>query len=213
MARIAAASGAIACQTPRPSKMRRLALRRAVVRSSKLGWWRAPRGTLSTSSRRTGLPASAAARLAPTSPPPTMATSTSSGAPADIGLMRCAARSAARHRRLDLLNVLGGAGCEDFRARARHHHVVLDAHTDVAEALRHAARCRRQVDTRLDGERHTGLEHAPFIPYLVVAHVMLLHAEPVTGAVHEEGPVCAAPDERRQPAFQQPERHQPLRDD
>jgi len=66
-------------QHPRPSKMRRLALPSAVVRSSKLACPAAPSGELSTSNDRTPVPARPAARLAPTMPPPTMATSTSRG--------------------------------------------------------------------------------------------------------------------------------------
>jgi hypothetical protein len=33
---------------------------------------------------------------------------------------------------------------------------------------------------------HAGLEHAPDVADLVVADIMHIHAEPVTGAMHEE---------------------------
>jgi hypothetical protein len=75
MARIGWACDAIAAQAPRPSKIRRLALPSAVVRSSKLGCAASLSGTLSTNRTRRPLPASPTARLAPTMPPPTMAMS------------------------------------------------------------------------------------------------------------------------------------------
>src|SRR5579859_3593247 len=211
MARIAAASAAIGSQTPSPSKMRRLALPSAVVRSSKLGWAPAPKGTASMSSSRAPAPARPAARLAPTMPPPTMATSTASASGAAAGLM--GARSTVRHHRFDLLRILRRAGAEDLRAAPRHQDVVLDADADIAEAPRHAARARRQVDTRLHRERHARLEYAPCVADLVVAHVVHIEPEPVAGAVHEEAPVGAAPDEGGETALEKTELEKPLRDD
>ncbi len=63
--------------TPSVSKMRRLPLPSALVRSSKLGWEAASLATASISATRFPVPLSASARLAPTRPPPTIATSTS----------------------------------------------------------------------------------------------------------------------------------------
>src|SRR5262249_14400766 len=154
--RIAPASAAIISHTPSAPKMRRLALPSAVVRSSKLGWAELPKGTLSTSSVRTPASPRASARLAPTNPPPTLAASPSRPAQSAAALMVRAAL-AAPHQRLDLLGVLGRARGKHLGAAARHHHVILDADADVAEAPRHAAP-GRQVDARLDRHRHARLE-------------------------------------------------------
>src|SRR6185312_7750706 len=78
---MAAACGAIAGHTPSAWKMRRLALPSAVVRSSKLGCMLESGAVPSTSRIDRPLSARASARLAPTIPPPTMATSQSIAAP------------------------------------------------------------------------------------------------------------------------------------
>src|SRR5580658_8516202 len=208
MVRIAAAAGASAGHRPRPAKMRRLALPSAVVRSSKLGCALLSAAMLSTSSTRRRLPLSASARLAPTMPPPMMARSKS------LLLARVTAGSSgARHQRFDLIRVFGDACTQYLGATLGHDDVVLDADADVAEALRHPARAGRQVNARLDGQHHAGLEHAPLIAHFVVADVVDVEAEPVTGAMHEETPVGAALDERRDAPLQQSELHQPLGDD
>src|SRR5437764_14012762 len=181
MTRMAAASGASALQQPRLSKRRRLALPSAVVRSSKLGWPLRPKGALSTRSSRTPVPASAAARLAPTSPPPMIATSTSRGGAAAGRVMRLGTRSAARHEGLDLIGILRRARGEHLCAAARHHDVVLDADADVAKAPGHAPGSGGQLDPRLVGHRLAGPEHPPLIAPLVVAAVLQFEPEP--GAV------------------------------
>src|SRR5215472_3629987 len=215
MARIAAASGAIASQTDRPSKIRRLALPRAVVRSSKLGWALVPKGTASMSSARTPVPMSPAARLAPTMPPPTMATSTSSGYRGVVSLMSFEVwtPSALGHHGLDLLGILRRARAEHLRPALRDQHVVLNADADVAEAPRHAARARRQVDPRLDGECHARLEHPPLLADLIVTDVVHVEPEPVPGAMHEVAAVGAAADQRGEPPLEKPKLHQALGDD
>src|SRR5215469_6110902 len=190
---MAAASGAIACHTPSASKIRRLTLPSAVVRSSKLGCASAPNGTLSTSNSRRPVPVSAAATLAPTMPPPTIATSTSRGVPARTA--EDMAGSGARHQRLDLIGVLGSARGEHFRPALGDDHVVLDANADVTEASRHATGRSRQINPRLYGHHHPRFQDPPFITDLVVAHVVHVEAEPVAGAVHEEAPVGAITDQ------------------
>ena len=77
MERIGAASDAIADHTPRLSKIWREPLPSAVVRSSKLGCAAESGGTLSMSRVRSFVSRKASAKLAPTMPPPTMATSVS----------------------------------------------------------------------------------------------------------------------------------------
>ena len=75
MERIGAASAAIADHTPSDSKIWREPLPRAVVRSSKLGCEAESAGTLSMSSTLSCVARNASAKLAPTMPPPTIATS------------------------------------------------------------------------------------------------------------------------------------------
>src|SRR4029077_164555 len=156
MARIAAAAGAIVSHTPKPAKIRRLALPSAVLRSSKLVWAAESKAVLSTSNTRTPVPARPSARLAPTMPPPMTATSVSWGAGAVlVSAMRAcdgARASAARHQCLDFFHCLWRARAQDFRRAPGHDHVVLYADADVTEALRDAAGRSRQVDARLDGE-------------------------------------------------------------
>src|SRR4029077_6275183 len=173
-------------QQPRLSKMRRLAWPSAVVRSSKLGWPLRPKGALSTRSSRTPVPASAAARLAPTRPPPMIATSTSRGGAAAGRVMRLGARSAARHEGLDLIGILGCARGEHLRFASRHPHVVFDADADIAEALGAPPGTGGQIDPRLDGHPHARLEHPPLIAHLVVADVVHVHAEPLARAVRRK---------------------------
>src|SRR5690242_20036812 len=120
MVRIAAAWGAIAVQTPRLSKIRRLALPNAVVRSSKLGCTLELGATPSINTTRIPRSRKASARLAPTIPPPTMATSTS-------------IRLLSRHQGFDLLHILRRPGSENFHPRLGNHDVILDADPDVME--------------------------------------------------------------------------------
>jgi hypothetical protein len=61
--------------TPSVSKIWRVPLPSAVVRSSKLGCEAESGGMLSISSTRNAVSRSASAKLAPTMPPPTMTTS------------------------------------------------------------------------------------------------------------------------------------------
>src|SRR5690242_789789 len=119
--------------------MRRLALPRAVVRSSKLGCAAESGATLSMSCTRTPVPDRPRARLAPTSPPPTIATSNSRSAAredaaAGLGGSRMGCR-ALRHQSLDRRDVLRCAIRQHLDARLGDHDVVLDAYTNALEAL------------------------------------------------------------------------------
>src|SRR6185312_8131822 len=142
--------------------------------------------------------ASASARLAPTIPPPTMATSHS---------------IAPSHGALDLIGMLRGTGGQHLDTLLGHHDIVLDPDADAMEALGYAARAGRNIDTRLDGHDHTGLEHAPLIADLVIPNVVHVHAEPVARAVHEEPAIGSFALELRNAPLQQPQLHQALGDD
>src|SRR5580692_2289748 len=185
-------------QTPRPSKMRRLALPSAVVRSSKLGCALDPGAIPSTSNTSTPSPRSASARLAPTIPPPTIATST------------FIAASPRRHECFDLVDAFRGARGKHFRPRLGHHHVVLDTNPDVVKAFRHTPTSGRDVDPGLDRHHHPRLEHAPGIADFVVAHVVNIDAEPMAGPMHEEAPIRPIALEFRDTAFQQAQFDQTL---
>src|SRR5918995_2708283 len=199
MRRMAVASRSSSGHTRSASKIRRLPLEIAVVRSSKLGCPNVPNGWASIRTTSRDSSASARASVAPTRPPPQIATS---------GL--CATGSI--HPLLYCGRIFRRAGREHLVTRAGHRNIVLDAHTDVPPALRDALRAGGNVDAGLDGQRHSGLEHAPLLADLVVADVVHVHAEPVAGAMHEEAPVRALLDERRYLAFEDAELHQPMCD-
>src|SRR5471032_2002058 len=177
---MAAAPALISRQTPSVSRMRRAPLPSAVVRSSKLGWSALWASTASISVTVSGVSCSASARLAPTMPPPTIATSQR----CTMSFMREA--SCGRHERFDLVRGFRHIARKHLTAGARDCDVVLDAHADIPETPRHAAGAGGDVNARLDRQHHAGLEHAPFIADLVVADVVHVHTEPVAGAVHEE---------------------------
>src|SRR5687768_5658686 len=199
MRRMAVASRSSSGHTRSASKMRRLPLEIAVVRSSKLGWPNVPNGWASIRTTSRDSSASASARVAPTRPPPQIATSE-----------LCAPGSI--HQLLYCGRFFRRAGGEHFVTRARHRDIVLDTHTNVPPALRDALGAGGDVDAGFDGKRHAGLQHAPLLADLVVADVVHVHAEPVTGAMHEEATISALLDQRRHLAFEDAELHQPLRD-
>src|SRR5665213_1300315 len=143
--------------------MRRLALPSAVVRSSKLGCTCDPGAMPSTSIVTIPVPASATARLAPTMPPPMMATST---LVAGTGLMGIG-RSAPRHHGFDGVRILGCMRRQHLDTCSRNDDVVLDANTDVVHPLGHTPCARRNVNARLDRHDHPWLEHTPLVPDLV----------------------------------------------
>src|SRR5688572_599163 len=164
MRRMAVASRSSSGHTRSASKMRRLPLEIAVVRSSKLGCPKVPNGWASIRTTSSASSASARARVAPTRPPPQIATSE-----------LCARGSI--HQLLYCGRLFRCAGREHLVTRARHRDIVLDAHADVPPALRDALRAGGNVDAGLDRQRHPGLEHAPLLANLVVAHVVDVHAE------------------------------------
>src|SRR5512139_1054258 len=137
--------------------------------------------TLRASSSVTVSPApeSSATSAAPTGPPPTIRTSRTTATPAS-----------GAHERFDLGNGLGRVRGDDLAALRRDHRVVLDAHADVPEALRHAVR-GAHVASGLDRQHHARFERAPLSVALVVAAVVHVHAQPVAGAVHVEAAVVA----------------------
>src|SRR4051794_31749475 len=144
----------------------RLAYERARVRASEAAEARAS----NTSSARPR-PAANAATVAPTGPPPMMATSSMA--------------SAAEDRFLHVLHALGASRREDVAALRRYQHVVFDAHADVPERLGHVLR-RTDIQARLDREDHAGLQLAPFALLHVVARVVHIEPQPVARAVHVE---------------------------
>src|SRR5918994_2326403 len=167
MRRMAVASRSSSGQTRNASKMRRLPLEIAVVRSSKLGCPKVPTGWASIRTTSSSSSASARASVAPTRPPPLIATSQ----PSTSEL--CAPGSI--HQLLYCRGIFRRAGREHFVTRAGHRNIVLDTHADVPPALRDALRAGRNVDAGLDGQRHPGLEDAPLLADLVVADVVHVH--------------------------------------
>src|SRR5262249_39456444 len=129
MVLMAAASAARRSQTPSPSNMRRLAFPKAVVRSSKLGWVAEPGAMPSTRSVERPVPDIATARLAPTMPPPMIATST---CVADIG------RITPGHDGFDRVHGLWRVGSQYLNAGSGDQHIVLYANADVTHSLGHA---------------------------------------------------------------------------
>src|SRR6478735_8758361 len=196
MERMAADSADMACHTPSDSKICREPLPSAVVRSSKLGCTAESGGMLSMSSTRNFVARSASAKLAPTMPPPTIATSHSF-----IERLSCNRR----HQPLDLDRVLGHAVGEHLTTVARHHDVVFNADADALVLLRRAGRAGRDVDA--------GFEDAPLVADLVVTNVMHVHAKPVAGAMHEVFSIGTRLFELGELALEQPELEQTLRDD
>ena len=79
--------------------------------------------------------------------------------------------------------------------------------------LGRSARAAGEVQPGLDGQGHARLEHAPVAADLVVADVVHVHAEPVTGPVHVVLRVGAFLDERVEAALEQAELDQPLGED
>ena len=90
--------------------------------------------------------------------------------------------------------------------------VVLDANADVPPALGHAFGACGNVDPRLDGHHHARFEHAPLFADLVVADIVHIHAEPMTGAMHEELAICAVAIRLGTLPLSKPELHESLRD-
>jgi hypothetical protein len=90
--------------------------------------------------------------------------------------------------------------------------IVLDTNTDVPPLARDLLVSGRHVQSRLDGHDHAGLEHPPLAPDLVVADVVHIHAQPVTGAVHVELAVAPLLDDGAGAPLDESERHQPLRE-
>src|SRR5882672_785627 len=198
--RIGVASGDTPGHTPRVSRIRRLPFESAVVRSSKLGCDAESWGTASISASFNPNGANAAARLAPTMPPPTMAMSTAC-------VTGCTSRRL--HQRLDLFRGFLESARQHLGGFGGHQHLILDANADVPEFLRYSRR-GSNVNPRFDGQHHPRLQYPPLAPDLVIADVMHVEAEPVSGAVTEEFQVLLVLDERGDFALEQPQLDQTL---
>ena len=107
--------------------------------------------------------------------------------------------------------VFSSAAVKHFGSVVGHEHIVLDANADVPELLGYARR-GANIDARLDGERHAGLEHSPFPAHLVVADVVHIETQPVAGAMVEKRQVGLLLDQLRDRALEQSELDQPLGD-
>ena len=180
---IGSATRSSVSQTPIDSKMLRLAALSAMQRSSQEG---SPDGGGADSIRAIArfVFASAAARLAPTRPPPTTAMSTT------VDLVMRASTSRSRGRPW-------AVGGEDARPLA-----VTSTSSSMRTPMfqkRFGTLSRRaDVEARLDGEHHAGLQLARTCPSMhVVAGVVHVQAEPVAGAVHVELLVACRPRARR----------------
>ena len=110
--------------------------------------------------------------LAPTRPPPTIATSTSPLMPPPSAL----------RSRLVLWARRRSARCARRGSPARRPRCGMPMPRSAA--ARPGA--RRDVEARLDRQHHPRLQHPPLLAELVVADVVHVHAQPVAGAVHVE---------------------------
>src|SRR3569623_2498301 len=134
-----------------------------MARSSILGGVSDRNGTASNKATRSGVALSAMARLAPTMPPPTMMTSSPASsvmrrAPAAGGSRR---RLRRRHQGLDLGDGLGHAAGQHLVAILGDQHVVFDAHANVPPFFRHAFAAGGNVNARIAGVHHAGLQRPP----------------------------------------------------
>src|ERR1017187_10214639 len=147
------AAAATAGHTPKVSRMRRVPFDNAAVASSKIGCAAASGGTASINATRTSSPLSATPRLAPTMPPPTMAISNESFTPRTSASPRL-------HQALESFGSLFERRRQDLRSAPGHQYVVLYSNADVPELPGYAGR-GANVNARLHGQRHTGLEDPP----------------------------------------------------
>src|SRR5258706_4471101 len=159
---------------------------------------------------------SAIASAAPIGPPPTITTSQACSLKAGVrGLQRvkgCAwivARSVT-HQQFDAVDILRRGCGDDLAAGVGHQRIVLYAYADVPEFFRNVFG-GPYVTARLDRQHHARLEREPGAIALVVARVMHIHAQPVSGAVHVEAPIVAGLDHAVGTAFAQSEVYHNLR--
>src|SRR5882724_2612692 len=149
----------------RRSRIRRLPWESAIGRSAT-----SPSSAMRATDKP--LPARASASAQPTGPPPAMATSTRES-------------SAAANEGLDGANRFGRRCGQYLATIGRHDDVVFDAHADVPERLRDVVG-GPDVAARLDRQGHPGIESTPFASRLVLAGVVDVEAEPMSGAVDVE---------------------------
>src|SRR3954468_10571900 len=151
--------------TPRRSRISRLACESASGRNAALDSVLPRMATFRCEPRR------ASASAQPTGPAPRMRTSVPGAGIA--------------HQRFDFGDALGCLGGDDLACSLGDDYVILDADADVAQRLGHVVGCA-DVEARLHGKRHTGLERSPLRCALVFAHVVDVEPEPVSGTVHVE---------------------------
>src|SRR5690554_4085756 len=116
------------------------------------------------------------------------------------------------HPRLDLVSSPGPLAGKDLVSVPGDQHIILDTDADTPPPGCHLLVVRGDVDPRLPGHHHARFQHPPFAADPVLADIVHIHAQPVTGAVHVEGAVATAGDERLGIARQQTQFHQPLGD-
>src|SRR5581483_4831091 len=190
------------CHAPKRSRRARLPNDSARLRRSDTSVGRASSRSIESPVSRK---ASASAR--PTGPPPTITmskvVSLRSVPMRDTGWFSCQASSHHRanliacssaHERLDVVDRLGRIRGDDLAAIRGDHGIVLDAHADVPELLRHTV-CGPHITSRLHGEHHAWYERAPFALALVFPTIVHVHAKPVAGAMHIEAPIVARFDD------------------
>src|SRR5258706_3652108 len=179
------------CHTPRRSRISRLPYDSAIVRASSTT---TARGCDSSNATLKPLSRSPSASAAPIRPPP--ATTMSYGS--------------ATHQRFDFSDGFRRRLRQHFVAGRCHQHVVLDTNADVGKRLGHPF-AGANVASRLDCQHHAGLEFAPPAVTLVLAGVMHIETEPMSGAMHIESLVVFALDHLIDAAVAQPEIDKPPR--
>src|SRR5437660_734185 len=157
--------GVAVCHAPTRSRINRLAYDSAIGRNEVV------KEVLSKTATRSPGPSRAKASVQPTGPAPWMRTSVSGAGIA--------------HQRLDVIDALGRFGGNHFAAALGDEDVVLDADADVVQRLWHIVG-GTDVETGLDRQHHARREAAPLSRALVIAGIVHVEAQPVSGAVHIE---------------------------
>ena len=67
-----------------------------------------------------------------------------------------------------------------------HDQVVFDPDPDAYMILRDPGTLERagEVQARLDGENHSRLQHSPITTNFVIANIVYIHTQPMTGTMH-----------------------------
>ena len=94
-----------------------------------------------------------------------------------------------------------------------YHHIVLNADPDASPLLVHAVVVRRHIESRFHGQCHSRLQLPPLVLHPIVAHIMHIQTQPVTGAMHEETPVAFGFHQLVELPLEQAQIQQPLGED